>query len=112
MQYPYKLIRIIKKTHSCCVGKVKSRGWESEWFDIKIGVRQGDVLSPLLFIIFMDKCDRDSGCGHVVEETLMYADDDAVITESRGDLQEVANKWYKAAEGNGMKINTRVGKLK
>ena len=26
------------------------------------------------------------------------------------DLQEVANGWYQAANGNGMKINTRVGK--
>ena len=53
---PKKLIRIIKNIYSCCIGKVKGRGWESESFDIKTGVQQGDVLFPLLFIIFMDKC--------------------------------------------------------
>ena len=32
------------------------------------------------------------------------------ITESVDDLQEVANRWYQAADGNEMKKNTRVGK--
>ena len=100
---PKKLIRIIKNMYSCCIGKGKDRGWESEWFDINTGVRQGDVLSLLLFIVFTDKWARDAGYGHVGRETLMYADDVAVITESVDDLQEVANRWYQAADGNGMK---------
>ena len=55
---------------------------ESDSFDIKIGVRQGDVLSPSLFIIFMDKCIRDiDGRGRGVE-TLAYTDDVALVTDS------------------------------
>ena len=68
---PKKFIGIIKNMNSCCIGKVKGRGWEREWFDIKTGVRQGDVSSPLLFISFMDKCVRDAGYGHVGRETLI-----------------------------------------
>ena len=60
----------------------------------------------------MDRCVRDVGHGHVGWETQMYADDVAVITESVDDLQEVANRWYQAADGTGMKINTRAGKTK
>ena len=37
----------------------------------------------------------------------MYAND---VAESVTDLQEVANRLYQAADGNRMKINTRVGK--
>ena len=58
----------------------------------------------------MDMCVRDAEFGQVGEQTLVYADDVTVIKESVGDLQDVANRWYQAAEGNRMKINTRVGK--
>ena len=89
---PKKLIRIIKNMYLCCVGKGKGRSWKSERFDIETGARQGDVLSPLLFIAFMNKCIRDVGSFHVGEETLMHADDVAVVIESVDDLQEVANR--------------------
>ena len=58
----------------------------------------------------MDMCVRDAGYGHVGEEKIMVADDVAVITESVDDLQKVANIWYQAADGNGTKINAKLGK--
>ena len=51
-----KLIRVIMSIYKITNSKVKSRDIESEWFRIGSGVRQGGVLSPLLFIIFMDSC--------------------------------------------------------
>ena len=39
--------------------KVRTQGIESDWIEIQSGVRHGDVLSPLLFIIFMDNCLTD-----------------------------------------------------
>ena len=55
---PTKLIRVIRSIYSQCASKVKTSKIESEAFSIESGVRQGDVLSPLLFIIFMDRCMR------------------------------------------------------
>ena len=46
------------------------------------GVKQGDVISPLLFILFMDKCMRNIGVGRYHEETLAYADHVAVVADS------------------------------
>ena len=55
------------------------QGRESDWFEIKTGVRQKDVLSPLLIIIFIDKSLRDIRTGITNEETVMYADDVVVL---------------------------------
>ena len=74
------------------------------------GAGQGDVLSYLLFIIFMDKCLRDIGPGMYGEETIMYADDVAVIADSITDIQEVANRLWFGMKANGMKVNTTKGK--
>ena len=50
---PKKLIRVIRSMYSECSSKVMTQGIESNRFDIRSGVRQGDVLSMLLFLIFM-----------------------------------------------------------
>ena len=89
---------------------MKTQGIESDHFHIGSGVRQGDVLSPLLFIIYMDKCIRDIGVGYFAEETLIYADGVVVLVDSVEDLQDIASRWLKGMSRNGMKINTRKGK--
>ena len=91
--------------YSVCVGKVKGAGVESDCFNIESAVRQGDVLSLLVFDIFMDRCLRDAQLNDEVE-TLMYTDDVAVITKSSVETQEVVHRWTESATRNGMKINT------
>ena len=107
---PAKLVRVIRSIYSQCVIKVRTQKIESAEFNIESGVRQGDVLSPLLFIIFMDKCIRDVRIGENGEETLLYADDVVVMANSRTDVQDVAKRWWHAMNENGMKINTQKGK--
>ena len=51
---PEKLIRIIKALHSGTSGLVRSDGKMSEKFPIRVGVKQGDVLAPMLFNMFLD----------------------------------------------------------
>ena len=51
--------------------KISTKCIESDWFEIQSCAGQGDVLSPLLFIIFMDKCLRDIGPGMYRKETMM-----------------------------------------
>ena len=75
-----------------------------------MGVRKGDVLSLFLFIVFMDSCARDLGAAESSVETLMYANDVAVIPNSIEEIQSVAHSWYEGTKQNGMKINTRIGK--
>ena len=41
------------------------------------------------------------------EETVIYADDVAIIADSTNDVQEVANRWWFGMKANGMKVNTK-----
>ena len=100
------LRRAIKSIYSNCESKVKLKSNDTEWFEIKTGVRQGGVLSPLLFIIFMDYCMKEIGRNNE-EITLAYADDIAIICDSERNLQCMAEKWDDKMKDNGMKINTK-----
>ena len=52
----------------------------SEEFEVKVGVHQGSVLSPLLFIIVLEALSREFRSGVPWED--FYADDLVIITES------------------------------
>ena len=62
-------------------------------------------LSPLLFIIFMDKCIRDTN-PHPSQEVLAYADDVVVLVDSIREMQELASTWISAISSKQMSINT------
>ena len=92
-----------------CVSKVRKGDIETDWFEIGEGVRQGDGLSPLLFIIFMDNCIRDTN-PQSNQQVLAYADDVVVLVDSIRELQEVASTWISTMNSKGMSTNTAKGK--
>ena len=58
----------------------------SEKFEVKVGVHQGSVLSPLLFAIVVDVITENARRGVVNE--LLYADDLVIMSEDMEDLKE------------------------
>ena len=73
---PKRLLRAIMALYDSC----KSRVQEGKWFNVGCGVRQGSALSPLLFIIYMDRVVKAIASEDV--ETLSYADDVALVADS------------------------------
>ena len=52
-----KILRVLKNIYSKTRACVRVNGKCSDFFDCHVGVRQGDILSPLLFTIFIKDCE-------------------------------------------------------
>ncbi|MBJ5584741.1 hypothetical protein JGG81_25410 [Salmonella enterica subsp. enterica serovar Typhimurium] len=54
-----KLLNSVESLYSRSLTGVRVDGVTGKWFDVNTGVRQGCKLSPLLFLIYMDKTFKD-----------------------------------------------------
>ena len=59
----------------------------SEEFDVKIGLRQGSMLSLLLFILVLDLISRKTVMKDAIKK-LLYADNLALVVNGKQELQE------------------------
>ena len=75
------IINVIRSMYEGVTTAVKLRNCESQEFGVKVGVHQGSVLSPLLFIIVMQALSNNFKAGLPWE--LLYADDLILVAESK-----------------------------
>ena len=98
------------KLHSC----VRWNGTLSAYFIVRCGVRQGGVLSPFLFNIYVDDLiaeleASDIGC-HVANQyfgCIMYADDLIVLSASVSGLQRMLDICYQFGLQNSLIFNQK-----
>ena len=81
---------------------------ESEGFEVKVGVHQGSVLSPILFNIVMQAIADNFTAGLPWE--LLYADDLVLLAESRAELEGRLMEWIERLKEKGLRVN--IGKTK
>ena len=70
-------------------------------------VRQGCVLSPLLFIIYMDRITQAANSDPETLNELLFADDQALFSPDKDTLQEHINELNRQCENYGMRINIK-----
>ena len=102
------VIRTVQAMYNGAQSKVRVGGKYSEPIDVSVGVHQGSVLSPLLFIIVMEALSREFRTGCPWE--LLYADDLVLVAETLDELKGKMKVWKDGLQDKGLKVN--VGKTK
>ena len=103
------VIRAVKEIYENAKSCVLMNGQFSDEFNIKVGVHQGAVLSPLLFIIVMEALPREFRVGCPWE--LFYADDLVLIAETLEDLKKKLTIWKDNIEAKGLRVIVNKTKL-
>src|SRR2546425_5032911 len=102
------MVNVIKSLYEGFTTAVKRNVEESESFEIKVGVHQGSVLSPILFNIVMQAVADNFKKGLPWE--LLCADDLVLLAESRLELEERLTEWMARLKEKGLRVN--IGKTK
>ena len=104
MGVPEAEVRMVEGTYEKTTARVVVGEGASEEFEVKIGLRQGSVLSPLLFIAVLDPISRKMVVKDAMKK-LLYADDLALVSNGKQELQETLEEWNGLFTRHGLKIN-------
>ena len=106
---PERMVEAIMALNVETKTRVKTVAGVSNDFDIRVGVHQGFILSPLLFIVVMDEETKE--VRNEVPWELGYADDLVLTAESEHDVLERFVRWRKELELRGLKVNMEKTKM-
>ena len=113
---PVKMVTLIRLFYMKFECSVILENGTSESFQVKSGVRQGCILSPVLFIILIDWIMRKSTAGHNRGiqwtmfdhlEDLDFADDIALLSTSRANMQAKMKSLNTYGQRTGLNINQK-----
>jgi hypothetical protein len=110
LNFPTKLIRLTKETFTIvmCCAKIQNNCPES--FETRQGLRQGEVLSTLLFNVVLEVIVRRANLqttGTIYNketQLLAYADDEDIVGRSQSAVQDA----YLALEGEAAKVGLKI----
>ena len=102
MGVPEAGVMMIEGTYEKTTARVVVGEGASEEFEVKNGLRQGSVLSPLQFIAVLDLISRKTVVKDAMK-TRLYADQLALVTNGKQELQETMEEWTGLL--HGLKLN-------
>ena len=100
--------RILTKENTCVCACVPCRNQLSGKCQLQIGVPQGSVLGPLLFLIYVNDINRHvhlGSCNIYADDTLIYCTGNN-ITELKYNIQKCVTDVHEWYESNKLVINT------
>lgn len=117
---PQKIVNIIVEMHSGTFCQVMVNGNLTDPFEVKSGVLQGGILSPLLFILAIDYVMKKTleGANYGLQwklnyrlSDLDYADDIVLMSSTTAEMQEMLDKLVLEGGKVGLVINKRKTEL-
>ena len=101
------LVRTIEQLYDKATSAVQMNGSIGEWFRTTVGVRQGCLLSPTLFNIFLERIMSDAleehdgkvSIGGRNITNLRFADDIDALAEEEQELEALVESLDKPAQG-------------
>ena len=113
------LIQVIKNLYNKATSAVLFNSGIGAWFLTTVGIRQGCLLSPTLFNIFLERIMPDAledyeGTVNTKGSTitsLRFADDIGGLAGEREELANLVERLDKASTAYGMNISTEKTKL-
>ena len=116
-----KMLKIIQSIYAnvkSCIKNAKDLSY-SDYFDVTLGVKQGEPLSPLLFILFINDIKDCINIDKLTESDLqllsifmlLFADDIALFTTNPETLQNQLNQVHQYSCKWGLKINVNKTKI-
>ena len=113
-----KMLKALYAIYSNVQSCVKINGQLTEWFDVTSSLKQGCILPPLLFNIFINdlidevkklnvgiKLDND------IISVLVYADDIVFMCENENDLQKIIDTLSVWCDTNDLVVNLSKSKI-
>ena len=110
------IIRSLYQNVKCCV---KYNNVISDFFMCKNGLFQGEVLSPILFSMYVNDCEMQlisDNCPYINIQMLnifliMYADDMVLLAEKPEGLQKMINSLFNYTQNWNLTVNTNKTKI-
>ena len=96
------LVTVIRAMYEGVTTAVRMKDGKSDSFEVKVGVYQCSVLSPLLFNIVLETLFKRIRVGLPWE--LLYADDLCLLAETEKELMERINCWKDAMKSKGLRV--------
>ena len=117
---PSKIVQLIRCFYDHFECSILLEQEQTEWFEVKSGVRQGCILSPILFLVVIDwvmrqtTSDSPRGIQWTLTsflEDLDFADDLALLAVRFADMQEKTSRLNEHSKPVGLSFNVPKTKL-